>query len=161
MLDKDELKIAIEDARARQPAVIQLQYFLDTQAMNFHSTASTAARPPEHLQTPIDHDGPATFAEGCRFLGASHLPQSEAVKSASAARASSRAAFLFRTRERSTVGHPSAPRPERRFPIRSTDGRCRPNPRKHSDVLVRLRLKEIGLEVPHPVVAVTSDGEAH
>jgi hypothetical protein len=35
MLDKDELKIAIEDARARQAAVIQLQYFLDTQAMNF------------------------------------------------------------------------------------------------------------------------------
>ena len=28
-----------------------------------------------------------------------------------------------------------------------------------ADVLVRLRLKEIGLEVPHLVVAVTPDGE--
>jgi len=28
-----------------------------------------------------------------------------------------------------------------------------------ADVLVRLRLKEIGLEVPHVVVAVTPDGE--
>jgi len=28
-----------------------------------------------------------------------------------------------------------------------------------ADVLVRLRLKEIGLEVPHMVVAVTPDGE--
>jgi hypothetical protein len=28
-----------------------------------------------------------------------------------------------------------------------------------ADVLVRLRLKEIGLEVPHLIVAVTPDGE--
>ena len=28
-----------------------------------------------------------------------------------------------------------------------------------ADVLVRLRLKEIGLEVPHLVIAVTPDGE--
>lgn len=28
-----------------------------------------------------------------------------------------------------------------------------------ADVLVRLRLKEIGLEVPHMVVAVTPDGD--
>ena len=28
-----------------------------------------------------------------------------------------------------------------------------------ADVLVRLRLKEIGLEAPHVVVAVTPDGE--
>ena len=35
MLDKDELKIAIEDARARQSALVSLIYFIDTQAMNF------------------------------------------------------------------------------------------------------------------------------
>jgi LysM repeat protein len=29
-------------------------------------------------------------------------------------------------------GHPSNPRPVRRLAIRSTDGRCRPNPRKRS-----------------------------
>jgi hypothetical protein len=28
-----------------------------------------------------------------------------------------------------------------------------------ADVLIRLRLKEIGLEVPHLIVAVTPDGE--
>ena len=46
--------------------------------------------------------------------------------------------------------------------MRSTDGRCRPNPRKglaEADVLVRLRLKEAGLGVSHLVMAVTPDGE--
>jgi hypothetical protein len=59
------------------------------------------------------------------------------------------------------VGHPSGRR-GRRLAIRSTDGRCRPNPRNvlaEAHALVRLRLKEIGLEVPHLVVAVTPDGE--
>lgn len=41
MLDKDELKIAVEDARARQVALVQLLYFIDTQAMNFLRTYIT------------------------------------------------------------------------------------------------------------------------
>ncbi|MCW5737403.1 MAG: hypothetical protein KIS73_24980 [Enhydrobacter sp.] len=40
-LEKDELKIAIEDARARQAALVQLLYFIDTQAMNFLRTYIT------------------------------------------------------------------------------------------------------------------------
>ena len=38
----------------------------------------------------------------------------------------------FRPRDRSAVGHPSAPRPGRRLAIGSTDARCRPNFRKRS-----------------------------
>jgi len=41
MLERDELKIAVEDARARQTALVQLMYFLDTQAMNFLRTYIT------------------------------------------------------------------------------------------------------------------------
>lgn len=41
MLEKDELKIAVEDARARQAALVQLVYFIDTQAMNFLRTYIT------------------------------------------------------------------------------------------------------------------------
>ena len=45
---------------------------------------------------------------------------------------------------------------------RSTDDKCRSNLEKvltGADVLIRLRIKEIGLEVPHLIVAVTPDGE--
>jgi len=104
---------------------------------------------------------PVTFARSCRLLCASHPPRAEAC-SASAARAPSRAAFLFaRATDRQSPTH-RPPRPGRLLATRLTDGRCRPNPRKHlaeADVLVRLRLKEIGLEVPHLVVAVMPDGE--
>jgi hypothetical protein len=41
MLERDELKIAVEDARARQAALVQLLYFIDTQAMNFLRTYIT------------------------------------------------------------------------------------------------------------------------
>jgi hypothetical protein len=64
----------------------------------------------------------------------------------------------FVSRARSAVGHPSGPRPDADFP------QSRPmadvvqtleSVLAEADVLVRLRLKEIDLEVPHLVVAVT------
>jgi hypothetical protein len=63
---------------------------------------------------------------------------------------------------RGSLCYPSATRRKRRLAISSTDGKFCPNPQKmvaEADVLVRLRLKEIGLEVPHLIVVVTPEGE--
>ena len=95
------------------------------------------------------------------MLSASHLPQSGST-SDSAARAPSRAAFLFaRATDRQLATYrprdPDADLPYGR-PMADVV-RTLEKVLAEADVLVRLRLKEIGLEVPHLVVAVTPDGE--